>query len=203
MAYSDFKTLHQVETAFGIQHRRAALLGAIKPVQPSANLLQDIQEASEWPVRSEKSRSEMLVVPVLKELRAINNKTITVYSGEPLDIDKAKGLRGECDFIIGKEVGSLEVRQPILQIVEAKKNDFDLGIPQCAAQMIGARMFNQQSQVPTDVVFGCVTTGNDWLFLKLNSELQIDTTYYYLRNPPELLGAFQQIFDYYRAQNIL
>jgi len=203
MAYSDFKTLQQVETAFGIRHRRATLFSAVQPIPPSAALLADLQETKEWLVRSEKSRSEMIVVPVLKEMRRINNKAIAIYSGEALNVDEALGLKGECDFMIGKELGAFEVRYPLLHIVEAKKNDLDLGIPQCAAQMYAAKVFNQQANLNLESVFGCVTTGDDWVFMKFNGDLLIDTEKYYLGNLPELLGGFQQIFDYYRSINIL
>ena len=50
----------------------------------------------------------------------------------------------------------------MVQVVEAKKQDFDLGIPQCAAQLIGTDLFNKKRNVVLDKIYGCVTTGINW-----------------------------------------
>ncbi|MGH9838542.1 MAG: hypothetical protein ACREEM_07150 [Blastocatellia bacterium] len=129
-----------------------------------------------------------------------NDNYLTIYSGDSLNVDEVRGLKGECDFILARDTGSFEVSYPILQIVEAKKNDIEVGIPQCAAQMLGAKIFNEQNGLNPDAVYGCVTTGDDWLFLKLEHELLIDTRKYYLGNLGELLGVFQDIIDSFRSK---
>lgn len=199
MAYSDFRTLAEVEKSLGVKSRRARIFSNVSPQEPGENLQRALQLAQELPVKSEKAKSEMIVTPILLELRERNEKFFTIYSGDNLNVDEAKGLKGECDFIIARETGSLEVNSPILQVVEAKKNDMDIGIPQCAAQMIGAKIFNEQRGLPLSVLYGCVTTGDDWLFLKLEGELLIDTQKYYLGNLAELLGVFQEIIDYFKT----
>ncbi len=199
MAYSDFRTLAEVEKSLGVKSRRARIFSNVSPQEPGENLQRALQLAQELPVKSEKAKSEMIVTPILLELRERNEKFFTIYSGDNLNVDEAKGLKGECDFIIARETGSLEVTSPILQVVEAKKNDMDIGIPQCAAQMIGAKIFNEQRGLPLSVLYGCVTTGDDWLFLKLEGELLIDTQKYYLGNLAELLGVFQEIIDYFKT----
>ena len=199
MAYSDFRTLAEVEKSLGVKSRRARIFSNVIPQEPSENLHRALQLAQELPVKSEKAKSEMIVTPILLELRERNEKFFTIYSGDNLNVDEEKGLKGECDFIIARETGSLEVTAPILQVVEAKKNDMDIGIPQCAAQMIGAKIFNEQRGLPLSVLSGCVTTGDDWLFLKLEGELLIDTQKYYLGNLAELLGVFQEIIDYFKS----
>ncbi len=48
-------------------------------------------------------------------------------------------------------------------------------------------------------LYGCVTTGDDWLFLKLEQQaLFIDSKKYYLVVLSELLAIFQLIVDSYR-----
>ena len=102
-------------------------------------------------------------------------------------------------FILSKDSGSFDLNYPIFQIVEAKKNDIDIGVPQCAAQLIGAQKFHAKKGVEVDVLYGCVTTGNDWLFLKLeNQVLWIDTKLYYLDSITEILGVFQVIIDEFK-----
>jgi hypothetical protein len=128
MAYSDF-TLGDLESKFGIRNQRKRLFYAIDPVEPSPKLRAELLEIEEMPIRSEKAKSEWIVVPILKALRQRNDRFFTIYSGENLLSDEARGLKGECDFILAKETGSFDISFPILPIVEAKKNDLEGGIP--------------------------------------------------------------------------
>ncbi len=87
---------------------------------------------------------------------------------------------------------------PIIQVVEAKRNDIEEGVRQCAAQLLGTRKFNESKGVKLEKLYGCATTGDDWIFIELNTELCIDTKKYYLGEIDELLGKFQIIIDYYK-----
>ena len=202
MAYGDF-TLEEIEQKFGIKNRTRRLFEPMLPIEPSEKLKEALQTAAELPVRSEKAKSETIVFPLLIELRNRNNKFFTIYSGENLNADEEKGLRGECDFILSRDIGSFSISYPIIQVVEAKKNDLDIGVPQCAAQLIGARIFNQKKGVALEKLFGCVTTGNEWLFMKLEQDLLIDTRVYYLNEIDELVAVFQSIIDYYKETIVL
>ena len=197
MAYSDF-TLADLEEQFGIKNQRKHLFTQIEPVLPSEKLLFDLAEGEDMPIRSEKARSEWIVVPILKELRHRNDNFLTIYSGEVLTADKAKGLVGECDFIIAKDTKTYDISLPIFMLVEAKKNDLEEGVRQCAAQMVGAKVFNQKKGIDLDKIYGCSTTGTDWQFLELSDQLYVDNRQYYLVELKELLGIFQQIIDYYK-----
>lgn len=200
MAYGDF-SFEDIEQKFGIKNKVKRLFDDFQPIMPSERLIEALEMANELPVRSEKAKSETIVFPVLIELRKLNNKFFTIYSGDNLNVDEAQGLRGECDFILSKDIGSFSINFPILQIVEAKKNDLELGIPQCAAQLIGAKIFNERKGVFLDSIYGCVTTGNEWVFLKLETDILIDNRIYYLNEMEEILAVFQHIIDYYK-QNI-
>lgn len=197
MAYGDF-TLDSIEEKLGVQTRVKKIFGQFQPVAPSQRLLEDIAEAKTFPLRSEKAKSEWVLTPILKELRRSNGSFFTVYSGEFLNVDMASGLNGECDFIISKDIGTYTISYPILQILEAKKGDIDLGVAQCSAQMIGAKRYNDKKGTPIDMVYGCVTNGNEYLFLQLTDKIVIDTQTYSLNKLDELLGAFQTIIDYYK-----
>jgi hypothetical protein len=197
--YGDF-TLSDLESKFGIRNQRRRLFDAIAPVEPGEKLRVELLEIEEMPIRSEKAKSEWIVVPILKELRQRNDKFFTIYSGENLNSDEARGLKGECDFILARDTGSFDISFPILQIVEAKKNDLEVGVPQCTAQLLGARVFNEKKGLHLDTIYGCVTTGNDWLFMKLENDLVIDSRVYYLVQINELLGIFQYIIGYYRRE---
>jgi len=195
-SYSHF-SLEDISNQFGILNKRQRLFDNIIEIPPSDWLNNSLSIAEELPIKSEKARSEMIVVTILVELRKLNNKYFTIYSGETLTADAEKGLKGECDFILAKDTGSFNINTPIIQVVEAKKNDVEIGIPQCAAQLIGANIYNQQRNTNLEQIYGCVTTGDIWQFLKLeNNEILIDTRRYYLGNVAELLGVFQQIITY-------
>jgi hypothetical protein len=169
MEYSDF-TLEQLKEAFNINNQVQVFeeFESVTPVTEISDWLKkSLAIAKELPVRSEKARSELIVTPILIELREMNDKFFTYYSGDILNVDIERGLRGECDFIIAKDAKTFNISLPIFSVVEAKKSDISIGIPQCAAQMLGAKIFNEKKGKPLDVVYGCVTTGDDWQFMKL------------------------------------
>jgi|WetSurMetagenome_2_1015567.scaffolds.fasta_scaffold199850_2 hypothetical protein len=197
MAYSDY-TLSKIEEKFGILSYRKKLFDHnTQPISEISDWLKySLSLVEELPIKSEKAKSELIVMPILIELRNKNAKYFTIYSGEMLNIDEE--LKGECDFILSKDTGSFEINAPIMQLVEAKRNDVESGIAQCAAQMIGAQKYNEERKYSSNEIYGCVTTGDDWLFMRLNNKLEIDTKKYYLGSLSELLGVFQNILDTFR-----
>jgi hypothetical protein len=198
MAYTDF-TLASIEQQFGITNQQQLLFAPLPPLPVSSDLQKALARARALPIRTEKARSEWIVAPILLELRDLTNLFFTIYSGDNLNADEAAGLRGECDFILTKNTGTFDINYPILSVVEAKKNDLDIGIPQCAAQLIGARIFNQKKGISPPSLYGCVTTGDDWVFMRLtNSELVIDSRKYYLVEIGELLALFVKLIDEFR-----
>ena len=198
MAYSDF-TLKDLKTKFGITNRVLQLFSNTPSIPISEALQEDLQLARMLPIRSEKAKSELIIMPILIELMKRNKQFFTIYSGDSLIADKANGLSGECDFILAKQTGSFDINTPIITIVEAKKNDVETGIPQCAAQMLGARVYNREYGNQLKVIYGCVTTADDWIFLKLKGDtLFVDIEKYYLGKLEELLDVFQVIINHYK-----
>ena len=117
-----------------------------------------------------------------------------LYSGIRLDVDSDKGLKGECDFHLSKSPPTPALRAPLLVVVEAKKNDIEEGLAQCAAQMVAARLFNERHKEVVSAMFGCVTTGEAWQFLRLRErELVVDAERYYLSDVPAILGILVAI----------
>lgn len=201
MAYSDF-TLIELQRRFDIENKVVDLFDSnqINPLQPSAHLLKQLNEAERLPIRSEKARSELIILPILLETWRINNYFFTIYSGDVLIADKEKGLTGECDFILAKDTDSFSINSPIITIAEAKKQDMEKGINQCGAQLYGIFIFNEQSKTPVEKIYGCATTGDDWKFMCLeNNIIKVDRTTYYKSDLEKILGVFQVIVDYYKA----
>ena len=81
-----------------------------------------------------------------------------------------------------------------MTIVEAKKNYIEVGLGQCVAEMVAIRLFNELDGTPIRTVFGCVTSGNLWRFLKLEeSRVYIDRPEYYLGDVAKILGILISI----------
>lgn len=198
MAYTDF-TLQDIKEKLNVSNQRVRMFPALKSIKPSERLKNDLIDAQILPSRTEKAKSELIVSPILKELWRKNQRFFTIYSGEILNADAANGLNGECDFILAKDIGSYSINYPIIQIVEAKKNDLEIGIPQCAAQMIGAKLFNKRQGVEIETIYGCVTTGEEWKFMKLEKDLIIDEHIYYINKLSEILAVLQNIIEYYKT----
>jgi len=201
MAYRDF-TLEELNKKFGIKNKRNPLFNdvLIQQVSPSDWLEKTLSLSRKLLLRSEKAKSEAIVMPILMELKEINQDFFTIHSGEVLNVDKENGLNGECDFLLSQNTGSYTIDTPIISVVEAKKGYLDIGVRQCAAQMYGAQTYNEQAGKPTDIIYGCVTNSGQWQFLKLeNNLLSIDEEIYTIKELPTILGIFQHIIDYYKA----
>ncbi len=85
-------------------------------------------------------------------------------------------------------------RVPLVIVVEAKRHDIESGIWQCIAQMVGARLFNERAGRPLDAIYGCVTNGDVWQFLRLVGQTAgIDRRRYYLDNVGTIVAVFQFI----------
>ena len=198
MAYSNY-SLEQIEEKFGVKNQIMSIFPDIKPLIKSDWLEQTLAIASTVPTRTEKAKSELFVMPLLLELRKRNDNFFTIYSGENLVADKKVGLTGECDFIISKEIKSFSMNYPILQVVEAKKHDIELGLGQCAAQLLGAKIFNEKRKVILPVIYGCVTNKSEWQFLKLQDDIIYVHDYVFPYGEiDKILGVFQYIIDYYK-----
>jgi hypothetical protein len=196
MVYSDF-TLETAGRLLGVVSRPVELFPtsqpAIAPIWLSESLTRGGQ-GIHLSLISEKSRSEFVVAPVLLAGRELSGDRFAIYSGQRLDVDPARGLVGECDFILTASEPVLPLRAPIAVVVEAKKNDIEGGLGQCVAQMVAADQFNQASGRPENPVFGCVTTGEAWQFLKLaRSHVLMDRQRYYIDNVDRILGVIQAI----------
>jgi hypothetical protein len=195
MTYSDF-TLEMVERAFGVTVQPAALFPNLAPRAAPLWLQELLAKGRQLALISEKARSEFIVAPLLLASREISQGAVAIYSGMRLDVLPEQGLAGECDFVLTATPPVPVLHTPIVTVLEAKKNDVEGGLGQCAAQMTGARLLNQKEGRDGSRVFGCVTTGEAWQFLRLDeTELRLDTARYYIDNVGGILAVFQAIVD--------
>lgn len=201
MAYTDF-TLADLNRQFGVTNRIGSLFGAVEPVVPTAFLLESLARGQRLRLRNEKIKSEAIIYPVLTDVLDRQTGYFTLFSGENLPVLRERGLTGECDFLITKDTAGYEPDMPIVSVVEAKRNDFEAGVPQCAAQLVGANLFNQALGHPVATLYGCVTTADQWLFMRLtDNRLTIDNRKYALSDIENLLGIFDHILRTHRQQS--
>ncbi len=195
--YSNFK--YEDLDELGVSLKSIKLFGNIEHSEPSAWLNQTFAINKDAPKDTEKAKSELIVVPILTELKLKNPNTFNFFSGYNFDVDKARGLKGHCDFLLTTNVDSPIIDSPIFSIVEAKNADISLGIPQCIAEMVAARLFNERKENHIIKIYGAVTNGEIWKFLVLDGEIVFqDLDNYYLSQLPKLLGVLQTIIDFYK-----
>lgn len=169
MAYSSF-TLRRVKQDFGLTlQEQGRFLPEIPEIKPSDYLTETLRRnlALAVAVGTEKARSELLISPILVELREILDRRISVFSGVDFTVDEGLGLNGVCDFLISRSAEQLLIESPVVTLVEAKKDDLNGGMGQCIAEMIAAQRFNEAQGIVTPKVYGIVTTGSLWRFLCL------------------------------------
>ncbi len=163
----------------------------ISPVTPTPLLQEILKETLPWAiaVSSEKARSEGIINPVLLEVKRQLQGQISVFSGEEFNVDPDADLIGYCDFLISRSPEQLFIKAPAIVIVEARKEDLKPALGQCLAEMVAAQRFNQQKQAPIPVIYGIVSSGTAWRFLKLEAQtVSIDLTDYPLPPVDQILG---------------
>jgi hypothetical protein len=196
MAYNDFDLKNAIRIFNLTEADSVALFPVIDPIEPNPYRVEWLDEFSPVALGSntEKARSETIITPILAEAKRRAGVQANVFSGVAFDVDRSSGLSGYCDFLIARSDKLYYVESPIIAVVEAKKEDLIAGLGQCAVEMVAIRIFNEREQSAIPIIYGCVTSGTNWRFLKLEgSKLTIDSVEYYLRELPQLLGILVRI----------
>ncbi|MBW4583255.1 MAG: hypothetical protein KME42_27105 [Tildeniella nuda ZEHNDER 1965/U140] len=194
MPYSQFTTIRKAKEAFNLTTIEGnRFLPAVDAIAPSDVLAGTLNET--LPIvatsGSEKARSEGIIYPVLLEVRRILDRKISLFSGEEFTIEEAVGLNGLCDFLLTRSTEVLEIEAPTVVIVEAKKTDLKTGFGQCIAEMVGAQRFNQTKEKVISTIYGSVSNGIQWQFLKLEQQtVTIGLTVYPLPPVDQILSFF-------------
>jgi hypothetical protein len=187
-----------VLTHFHLQlHETGDFFATVAPVLVSTLLQETLRENTPLALAmgTEKARSEFIIAPVLSEVRRQLANAISLFSGVEMDVDSTQGLRGEFDFLLCRSPHQLILQAPIIAVVEAKKEDMTAGIGQCLAEMIAARIFNQQNHNDIPTIYGVVTTGSIWKFLRLiDASAYVDVTEYYIKDVERIVGIIVSMF---------
>ncbi|MEG4587039.1 hypothetical protein QUA54_17725 [Microcoleus sp. MOSTC5] len=191
MPYSKFTISKAVEAFHLTIVEGGRFFPEISPVTPSSLLQDTLRETIPWAiaVSSEKARSEGIINPVLLEVKRQLQGQISVFSGEEFNVEPEAELAGYVDFLLSRSPEQLFIKAPAVILVEAKKEDLKPALGQCLAEMVAAQRFNQQKQQPISTIYGTVTSGTVWRFLKLEEQcVSIDLTDYPLPPVEQILG---------------
>jgi hypothetical protein len=195
MSFPDF-TYPNVEVDLGLSVAEESLFGDIRSLDLSKEFLERLRFSTDLGValNTEKARSEFIVAPLLVELKLRLGRNFGVFSGVELDVDTSRGLNGVCDFLLTRSPLQTKMSAPVLAIIEAKNDNLRSGLGHCIAATVAAREFNAMEKRPPSPVFGAVTTGTAWQFLRIDgSALTLDVHEYSIAEPGRILAILAQI----------
>jgi hypothetical protein len=141
----------------------------------------------------------MIIAPILMEAVHLTKHPVSLFSGVSFDVDKEQGLNGACEYLLTNSAERFYISSPVVMVVEAKREDIAGGLGQCVAEMVAARLFKEREGNGQRVVYGAVTTGNNWRFLKLvDKVVDIDRPEYYLYQIGSILAILVSLLDLQR-----
>ena len=191
MPYSDF-SLKKAKQDLGItiteQQNVFADIQSVSTSQILHNLLKENIPLARA-INTEKARSELIITNILLEVRRLLEHKVSLFSGIEFNVDREKNLNGFCDFILSASQQQLALNSPVVAIVEAKNENIIGGLGQCIAEMFAATLFNQNEGNSISRVYGAVTTGTAWRFIKMQElDVIIDLDEYSIENADKIVG---------------
>ncbi|MEH2461453.1 hypothetical protein [Nostoc sp.] len=191
MAYSDFKLIEVIDSFGLVIHELSGLFASVEE-QECSYLLSTVLKGNvdlAVAISTKKARSEMIISPILLEIRRKFNYEISLFSGVDFTVDRQRELNSFCDFILSLSSEQLLVRSPVVVLVESKNENLRSGLAQCIAEMVAAQIFNERSGNQIKAIYGAVTIGTIWQFLKLEGNVvSIDLSEYYIKDIKKILG---------------
>lgn len=194
MAFSEYKDVGQVQIEFNIKLEDEDFVFA-NSVDPPELFRQEFEFTLEnLPVfTSEGARTEAVIFPILREVYKNYNDKFILWIQKSFAYD-AK-LNGTPDYLIATKspLGKTVLAKPLLGVVEAKKNDFEVGWAQCLAELVAIQKINADDETP---IFGIVTDGERWQFGKFEKNLLTrHASSFVIDDLPKLFGALHFIFQ--------
>ena len=168
MAFSDYKSIAQLQKDFPVKYREENFVPALRVAPPPAFLEELAFNLKALDVyTSEAARTEAVIFPILREVYKRYHEQYSLWIQKYISYD-AK-LSGTPDYLIATQspLGKTFLATPLVVLVEAKKNDFEQGWGQCLAELVAAQKIND---APTRPVYGIVTDGKLWEMGKLTGD---------------------------------
>jgi hypothetical protein len=199
MGYSKYKKLKVVVKKFNLDAQSTVLFETITPYEPSSWLSDTLKKSRLVPLNNEKTKAERIISPILLEIAEYYQDKVTLFSGEALDVSSVDDLSGACDFFFVLHPHKPYIESPIISLAESKNEDMEYGRAQCAAQLYGAKLYNEAEGKDIPILYGCATDGVEWQFMRFeNNTFYIDNRIY--TNLKEILGVWHLIIQSYLAK---
>jgi hypothetical protein len=187
-------TLNSVKDRFKLKVSDRPFCESLPLAEPQASVLDILSQYLPLAeaARTEKAKSELSISPILVEARRLANSQVQLFSGEEFEVDRERGLNGFCDFLFSRSENRLTIDAPVLMLVEAKRGELENGLGQCVAEMLAAQIYNEAQEQVMPVIYGCVTSGKLWQFLKLEgNNITVDLTNYPVMPVQKILGILK------------
>ncbi len=189
MSYHEF-TLKQVIEKFKLnlketnrQYINVKAVDVSVPYQDEININYDLALA----INTEKARESLIVIPTLMEFK--KKTDVSLFIDKTFDVDKELELVGAPDMLISKSKIQQYITSPVILFVEAKNNNIGKYLGQCAAEMYAAKLFNEKEKNTIDTVYGVVTTGDNYQFIKLSDNTVEIDNHLYPFNPGHIIAV--------------
>ena len=192
MALAEFKNVAAVLEKFKIKYQEQDFIAATDfDISPAFlndfNFVRDHIDVK----ASEYAICESIIYPILKEVYKKYAERLALWSHR--SISYGDELAGVPDYLLATKsaLGKVVLGQPLLLVVEAKKNNFEEGWGQCLAGMVMAQAINKD---PSFTIYGIVSDGEVWQFGKLlASEFTSQRTFFTLNDLRRLFGAIDYV----------
>jgi hypothetical protein len=193
MAFSDYKSLAQVQSAYQIRYQEEKFVSELEAKVP-AFFCEEFNFNLTFmdPFSSEAARCELVIFPILREIYKRYYQTTALWVQKTFTFDEK--LNGTPDYMLAKksELGKTILASPLLLLAEAKRNDFEQGWGQCLAELVAADYLNHH----TRPVYGIVTDGKLWEFGRLHNQVFTkNIASYTVTDLEELFCALNYLFD--------
>lgn len=159
--------LKLVQQQFGLQIEEKALPLVEPQFSPLPHSWQQRIEPGQdlvTPTSNECTRSTCIVSQLLLSLALTQN--VSLFTGIPLEVNWTQGWVGVPDYVLSRSPLTFRIHPPVVLVVEVKR-ELERGLSHCLVEMAAAQQFNQ-ADIP---VYGALTTGLQWQFLKLQGNL--------------------------------
>jgi hypothetical protein len=170
MAFTEFKNSGQVLRQYDIRLQRKNFLIFSNTYQTPTRLIEDIQFTLNYVNYdvSEFAICESIIYPILLQVWKPFLDTFALHSHRTWQVNDS--FSGIPDYLISaiSKYGETIVGIPVLVAIEAKKDNFEEGWGQCAAEMVAAQIVNPNKDT---TVYGVVTNGKLWEFASLKEKI--------------------------------
>jgi len=196
MAFKKFKTIDEVLNTFQLSIRKKEFLTKLPNAKMSDSLKKELEYIrNNYPYKSsEIAIRETILFPILKEVWKKYDDVLMLWANKMISYGKELG--GVPDYLVAKQSKLGKIvwdNAALMAVVEAKRDDFELGWGQCGAEMYAMQQINGKPEIP---IYGIVTNGEFWEFGKLeNTAFTDNNKIYSIEEQDTLVSVLISFFD--------